>query len=483
MHFNKRAWQVPIRDFVVSHERGNVFAGMGIGKTSESIDTFDELRMFGEANRALVLAPRRVAAFTWPGEIDKWRESFGHLKIAACVGSPDQRLAALRTNADITAMNYENIEWLLETVPEHLWPWDMVFADESTRLKSLRISIQRRKHGDGSYGNEFIAGQGGKRAKALAHIAHKRVRRWINLTGSPAPNGLQDLWGQQWFVDGGRRLGNSFSAFTQRWFRSVNNGFSAFSRIEPMPHSQGEIEALMRECSITIDPADWFDLKKPIESVIRVPLPPKARRAYVDMEKKLFAEIAAGVEVEAFGAGAKLQKCLQIGNGAVFDENKNWHEVHDAKIEALKSVVEEFNGEPILVRYTHTPDRDRILKAFPKFKYLDAKQSTERAWNDGRIPGLVTHAASAGHGLNLQQGGHVLCDFCTDHNLEHDEQIVERIGPMRQMQIGRADQAVYRVRLIAEDTVEEHACLPAVRRKMSVQESFKAAMKMRRLMG
>lgn len=477
MKFNPHVYQRLIADYILEHERCNVFAGMGMGKTTSSIYAFDAMRMFGEAERALVFAPKRVALNTWPGEFTKWKEDFGHLKVAACVGTADQRLAALRSNADVITANYDIIDWLLEIYGDH-FPFDTVFADESTRLKSLRISIQRRQRKDGSWGDEFITGQGGARAKALAAVAHRKVRRWVNLTGSPAPNGIQDLWGQCWFIDGGKRLGNSFSAFSQRWFRQVP-GTGNFTRIEPMPHSQREIENLIRDCSITVDPKDYFDLKDPIEVIRKIKLPPRARKIYDDMEKELFAEIRAGVNVEAISAGSKLQKCMQIANGAVFDDERKWHEVHDEKIEALKSVVEEFNGEPILVRYTHTPDRDRILKAFPKFKYFDDKASTEKAWNDGKIPGLVTHAASAGHGSNLQYGGRVLCDFATDHNLEHDEQIIERIGPMRQTQIGRPDRAVYRVRLIAEDTVEEFSSLPAIRHKWSVQDSLKQAMKIR----
>lgn len=470
--FKPHPYQKIIADYVLNNDRCNVFASMGMGKTTSSIYAFDAMRMFGEAERALVLAPRRVALNTWPGEFTKWRENFGHMKVAACIGTPDQRLAALRSNAHVTTMNYENVEWLIDTLGDE-WPFDTVFADESTRLKSLRVSLQTS-----SKGKEFIKGQGGKRAKLLAKIAHKRVRRWVNLTGSPAPNGIADLWGQQFFIDGGRRLGNSFTAYMDRYFR-LRPGGDGYLKYEPMPFSQKLIEDLMRDCCITIDAKDWFNLKEVIPVTRKIKLPPAARRAYDDMEKKLFAEIAAGVNIEAVSAGSKLQKCLQIANGAVFDDERKWHEVHDAKIEELRSVVEEFNGEPILVRYTHTPDRDRILKAFPKFKYFDDKPSTEKAWNDGKIPGLVTHAASAGHGSNLQYGGHVLCDFATDHNLEHDEQIIERIGPMRQTQIGRPDQAVYRVRLIAEDTVEEHSCLPAIKYKMSVQDSLKQAMKNR----
>lgn len=443
-----------------------------MGKSSSSIYAFDTLRMFGEARRALVLAPKRVARGTWPNEIRKWRESFGHLKIAAAIGTQDQRIAALKSGADITTINYDNLEWLVEIVGEH-WPWDMVIADESTRLKGLRIALQQSKTG-----KDFTRGQGASRAKALAQVAFKKVRRWANLTGSPAPNGVVDLWGQNWFVDGGQRLGTSFTAFQDRWFRSRVNA-DGFSQLVPLAHAQGEIERLMRDCCITVDPRDWFDIKAPIESVIKVPLPPKVRAHYLQMEKEFFAEID-GAPVQAFTSGAKSNKLLQIGNGRVIydTETKAVVDVHDEKLEALKSVVSEANGESILVSYQYRADLAAILKAFPKARALDDNPRTEQEWNEGRIPMLVVHPQSAGHGLNLQDGGRILCDFSTGYNLEYDEQVIERIGPTRQIQSGH-DRAVYRYRLIAEDTVEENVVLPVIQRKCGVQEAFKAAMKQR----
>jgi len=472
MIFTPHPYQKLIGDFVFNHERCNVWAGMGLGKTSETIAIFDALRMFGEAKRLLVIAPKRVARGTWSNEIRKWHESFGHLTIVAAVGTLDQRLAALRTKADITCINYDVLEWLVELAGD-LWPWDMVAADEATRIKGLRISLQTS-----SKGLEFITGQGSKRAKALAQIAFRKVRRWVNLTGSPAPNGLVDLWGQNWFVDRGQRLGSSFTAFKDRWFRSVP-GADGYSKIEPLAFAQAQIEDAMRDVSITIDAKDWFDIKDPIERVVRVDLPPRARAIYDKMEKELFAEIDEMTSVEAFSAGSKSNKCLQIGSGMVYTdtETKAWVPVHDEKIEALKSVVSETNGESIIVSYQFIPERLSILKAFPRARTLD--QVTEDDWNAGRVPFLLVHPASAGHGLNLQDGGRILCDFSTGWNLEYDEQVIERIGPTRQLQSGH-DRAVFRYRLIAADTIEEHSVLPRIKTKASVQDSLKAAMKLRK---
>lgn len=472
MIFTPRPWQTPMADFMLANPRGNIFASMGMGKTTTAVSTFETLRLFGEAQHALVIAPRRVALNTWPDEVVKWHESFGHLTIAAAIGTPDQRLAALRRNADITTINYDNLPWLMDVMGDH-WHWDTVFADESTRLKGLRVTLRTS-----SKGKEFVAGQGSSRAKAIAKVAHRKVRRWYNLTGSPAPNGIVDLWGQMHFVDRGQRLGVSFTEFHNRWFRSFQTP-SGYTQSEPMPHAQSEIERLIKDVSISIQASDWFDLKNVIERNVMVTLPPKARQAYAEMEDELFTQVMRQ-DVEAFNAGSKAQKCLQIANGAVYTDTKTkaWVEVHSAKIDALKSVIEEANGESVLVRYTHIPDRERILKAFPSARFLDNDPATQTLWNAGKIPMLVTHAASAGHGLNLQRGGRILCDFASDYGLEGDEQIIERIGPTRQMQAG-IDRAVYRYRLVAKDTIEEHSVLPRLKLKMSVQDSLKAAVRMR----
>lgn len=475
MIFTPRQYQELIIRFGLDHARGNVFSGMGTGKSVSVIAIYDILRTLGEARRMCVIAPKRVALSTWPAEIEKWHEAFGHLKIAAAVGTPEQRLAAVRSSPDILCINYDSIEWLIEGYGDR-WPFDMVAADESTRLKGLRVGTKVSVKG-----NEFVSGQGAKRARSLADIAHKKVRRWLNLTGSPAPNGIIDLWGQQWFIDGGQRLGRSFTDFERRFFRTFQ--VEGYTRWEPKGHAQREVEDLMRDCSISIDARDWFPIKEPIESRIMIDLPPKARAAYDRMQSELFAQIEREgldrVAVEAHSNGGKAGKCLQIANGTVYHEDREWVEVHREKLDALESVLEEANGESVLIRYTHIPDRERILKAFGKrrkpVRFLDAKGEAQRDWDAGKCH-LLCHAKSAGHGLNLQLGGRILCDYSQDYDLEHDEQIIERIGPTRQMQAG-LDRSVFRRRIVARDTLEETAVLPRLAEKITVQEAFKRAMR------
>lgn len=470
MIYTPRHPQQLIRNFALelSTGRGNIFASPGTGKTSASYEIFDIMRMTGQAKRALVIGPKRVAKNVWTAEREKWSESFGHLSVAAAIGTPDQRRAAIDRKPDILTINYENIEWLVDGFGDD-WPFDTVFADESTRLKGLRVFLQTT-----NTGKTVLKGQGSTRAKSLRNVAHKHVRNWFNLTGSPAPNGVVDLWGQQWFIDAGRRLGTTFGGFKERWFFShmTSDGYSV---IKPRPHAQAEIEQLLKDCCLTIDARDYFDIGQVNEQNIAITLPPAARAAYNDMEKTLFALVDTN-PVEAYNTGGMINKCLQMSSGSVYYAKDQWSVLHNEKIDALDSLVTELNGEPLLVRYCFRPDRERILKAFPRARFLDDKKATEDAWNAGDIPMLVTHAASAGHGLSLQMGGRNLCDYSFNYNAEEDEQIIERIGPTRQMQSG-LDREVRRWRLVATDTLEDRAVLPALKNKFSVQDSLKLAMK------
>lgn len=465
MTFTPREYQRLIRNAVVEVPSINVFAGMGLGKTGALLDAVCVLRLLDRVQHVLVIAPKRVAETTWPDEVRKW--SFP-VDVAVAIGSEKQRIAALRKRAAITTINYDNLPWLIDVLGDD-WFFDMVIADESTRLKGLRISLQTSK-----LGKEFVSGQGSKRAKAMSKVRLKHVKRWVNLTGSPAPNGLQDLWGQQFFIDGGRRLGRSFGSFKERWFRTIRLDYG--SKIEPLVHAKDEITRLMTDCSITVDPRDWFDLRRPQEHVIKVTLPARARVAYDEMESQYYTEVLEG-KVEALNGGAKGNKCRQIAGGCLFDNDGNVIAMHDAKIEALRSIVAEASGASLLVAYQFQPECDAILKAFPQARVLKGKKEIA-AFQDGSLQIGVCHPASAGHGLSLQNNCWIMVDFSTGWNLEEDEQILERIGPVRQLQSG-FDRVVYRYRIVAERTIEEEVVLPRIATKQSVQEAVKAALKKR----
>lgn len=453
--FTPRVYQDAIMEWALDRPRSGIWAGMGMGKTVATLTALDILELV-EPGPTLVLAPLRVASSTWPDEAKKWNH-LRNIEISAVVGTPDERRAALRRPASVYTTNYDNLVWLTEHYGDK-WPFTKVVADESTRLKSFRLR------------------QGGKRAQALGRVAHTKIKRFIELTGTPSPNGLQDLWGQAWFLDRGTRLGRSFDAFKNRWFQAVPGG-DGYQQIKPLPFAQVQIEDLLRDLCISLDARDHFDIAEPIVNVIRVDLPAKARRIYRDMEREMFMQIGEH-EIEAFTAASRTIKCLQLANGAAYvDDAGTFTEVHDAKIQALDSVISEAAGMPVLVAYHFKSDLVRLKRAFPQGRHLDANPATIRDWNAGKIPVLFAHPASAGHGLNLQDGGNILVMFGHWWDLEQYQQIIERIGPTRQAQAGH-DRPVFIHHIVATDTVDE---LVMARRetKREVQDLLLDALKRR----
>lgn len=463
---------------MLDQARCAVFCFMGGGKTSATLMLIDCLQVSGHVNQALILAPLRVARDTWPEEAKKWNQ-FAHLRIVfagddwlpaeraflrawkgaerLAPGDPKRRTAiadwkrlraaaltsflARIAGADAVTINYDRIRELVAILGDQ-WPFGMVVCDESTRVKSFRLQ------------------QGGKRAQALGKVAHTRVKRWVNLTGTPAPNGLEDLWGQTWFLDRGQRLGNTYSAFMDRWFgfrrkQDAVNPDSAYVERIVFPHSQAEIQGLLKDICLTLDPKDWFDLAEPIVNTLYVELPERARKHYREMEKELFTAIE-GNPIEALGQGPKMQKCLQMANGAVYMDDGKWVEVHDEKLDALESVIEEANGAPVLVAYAFKHDKARIMKRFPHAIDIATTAGLKRAKaGQGRV--WVAHPASLGHGVDgLQEHCNTAVFFGLTFNLENQLQMVERIGPVRQKQAGK-DRPVHLHYILAARTVDEVA--------------------------
>jgi len=420
-----------MHNHILSNPRCALNAQMGLGKTVVVLTALDALDRYGfDVWPALVLGPLRVVREVWPTEIDKW-EHLKHLRAITLCGDVKRREAALRNkHQDLYCMNYENIAWLVEKVGDD-WPFKTVIADESVNLKSFRLR------------------QGGQRAGMLRGVAHTKVQRWINLSGTPAPNGLQDLWGQMWFLDGGQRLGRTMDSYRQRWFKKAWNGFG----VEPMPAAAHEIPERISDLCLAVRSADWLPVEKPTVIDVEVTLPPDARRTYDDIEKRMYTETLAE-PLEVFNAAAKTTKCLQMASGAIYtDVEGTWEKVHDAKVDAVKSIVAEAAGAPILVAYQFKSDLARLTAAFPQAKRLDANPSTIKDWNAGKIPVLLMHPQSAGHGLNLQDGGNVIVFFGLGWRLDDYEQAIERIGPVRQLQSGHP-RPVFVYRILARDTLD-----------------------------
>lgn len=459
--FVPRPYQSVIEDYLIDNPRCGIWAFMGAGKTVSALSALDKLFISGyETKPALVIAPLRVAQSTWPDEALKWEHLSG-MEVQPIIGTESERLRALRnSNASVFTLNYENIPWLIEKL-DGKFPFGRIKADESTKLKGFRTR------------------QGTKRAHALDEVAHLKATGFNEFTGTPSPNGLKDLWGQIYFLDKGQRLGRSYEAFKQRWFQMSFDGYS----LNPLPYAQEQIQEKLRDICLSLNPTDYFDLKEPIEIMVYVDLPPEARRKYQEMEKEAFTEIESH-PIEAFNAASRTNKCLQIANGAAYidpsiheDGNSKkqiWKEVHDQKIQALESIIEKAAGAPVLVAYHFKSDLQRLRAAFPKGRVLDKDPKTIRAWNAKEVSLLFAHPASAGHGLNLQDGGNILVFFGHNWNLEEYLQIIERIGPMRQLQAGY-NRNVFIYYIIARDTMDEDV-MQRRKTKKTVQDTLLEAM-------
>ena len=442
-HYIPKPYQPLMTNHMIDVPRCAVWCGMGGGKSVATLTALLAI-LLTEGGRVLILAPLRVARDTWPEETKKWHHT-KHLDIMPIVGSETERLAALRYDNPISTCNYENLPWLIEHLGDR-WPFTIVVADESTRLKSLRLSYRTSKTG-----KQFLAGQGGKRTRALGTIAHTKIKRFIQLTGTPASNGLKDLWGCVWFLDAGARLGRTHTAFMQRWFKTDYDGYGTVA----MPHAQEQIQDALRDLCITVDPKDWFDLKEPFINNVYVTLPAKARALYREMEKEMFVKLEEH-GIEAANAAVLTGKLLQIANGAVYiDEKHNWKEIHDAKIQAVESIISETDGVPLLVAYNFKSDLARLQRAFPKAVLL-SDPAGAKAFKAGSAAMGLGHAKSIGHGYDgLQEHCWNIVFFGHDWNLEEYQQIIERVGPMRQEQSGHGDRLVTIHHIIARDTVDE----------------------------
>lgn len=446
--YNPRAFAPLVSDFFASRRRCQLWAKPGMGKTVLTLTHIaNGIDLCGDDYPSLIAAPKRVARDGWATEAAKW-EHLRHLEIVPIIGSVEERERALKRlgHAQVFTINYDNLPWLKEWFDSRMiaWPFRRVVPDEATKLKGFRVQ------------------QGGVRAAALGAIAHKHTREWINLTGTPSPNGLKDLWGQTWFIDEGQRLGRSYSAFEERWFayKRVKDAISHKVGIVPviMPFAQEQIQAKLKDICLALDPRDWFDLQEPIVNIIPVKLPASARAKYRDLEREMFA-MFGDFQVEIFNAAGLTNKCLQAANGAVYLDPERygkgtWVEVHDEKLEALSELMDATGDDPLLVAYQFKSDLARLLRRFPDALDLATDEGLAAA-KQGKGKLWLAHPASVGHGVDgLQKWCNRLVYFAQDWNLEYHDQLLERVGPMRQYQEGRTD-GFFIDYIVAEDTVDE----------------------------
>jgi SNF2 family DNA or RNA helicase len=445
--------------FLREHPRCNLFATPGAGKTGMVYSLLSVLQLAGSSYfPALVIAPKAVCEMTWPAEARKWT-AFNDLRVVQLLGDEQMRTNGLLSWGDVYLINYENLPWLIQQYAGKPWPFKIVIADESTKLKNLAV------HAKSNLAN--VTSQGSKRARALAAIA-QHTGRWINLTGTPVPNGYQDLWGQQWFIDFGQRLGSDRSKYLKRWF--VTNPYSRQTELRH-PDCQHEIDRLLSDCTLSIRAEDWMNVQAPNYVEREVRLPQAAMALYKKMERDFWIEIQqleSRHEVTAVNAAALSQKLLQIASGTVIHDGKVATHVHDAKVEALQSIVDELQ-EPLLVAYWYKAEEALLKKAFPDFRIFKGADD-EADWNAGKIKLMGVHPQSAGHGVNLQYGGRAMAHFTHTWNAELREQVEARIAPLRQQSAG-FKRAVIHYDLLAAGTLDRDV-RERVGQKLDVQTAL-----------
>ncbi|WP_438435425.1 SNF2-related protein [Gorillibacterium sp. sgz500922] len=428
-----------------------LFLEMGLGKTVSTLTAVDRLlNDYFDADRVLVIAPLRVAEDTWAREIDKW-DHLGHLRISKVLGSADQRRRALKAEADLWVVNRENVEWLVGEYGSK-WPFDTVVIDELSSFKNHQS----------------------KRFKALRRV-RPLIKRLVGLTGTPAPNGLMDLWAPVYLLDQGERLGKTITGFRDRYFLPGERSGHVVYNWKQKQEAESRIYEAIGDIAVSMKAEDWLELPERIDRAVPVRLTGKAAELYKKLEKELLIEYA-DADVVAQTAAVLSNKLLQMASGAVYDDDRGVKLIHDAKLDALEDIIEAANGKPIMVFYNFQHSLSRIQVRFPQARVLrKGTEGTEdiAAWNNDEIPLLLLHPKSAGHGLNLQESScRTVVWFDQIWSLEEDQQAnarVHRQGVRHNIVV---------IRLVAEGTMDEEA-VEALERKAAGQEALMQAVKAR----
>ncbi len=407
MEFIPHNYQKYCIDRAVTDKSLGLLLDMGLGKTIITLTAINELiysRL--DVDRVLVIAPKKVAESTWSKEVEKW-EHLRLLRVSKVLGTLKQRIKALNTPADIYVINRENVQWLVEYY-QNAWPFDMVVIDELSSFKNHQS----------------------KRFKSLKMVRDK-IDRIIGLTGTPAPNGLIDIWAQIYLLDKGQRLEKNITAFRERYFDYTRYGDQAFGKYDLKTGSDESIQNKISDICISMKAEDYLELPDIIYNTISIELDDKARKSYDELEKEMVLEIIeTGDTIDVTSAAALTTKLLQLSNGALYDEDRKVHEVHNCKIEAFMELIEQLNGQPALVFYSFQHDLERIKKVLLKSKLRVRVMKTDKDiddWNNKEIDILLTHPMSAAYGLNLQQGGNQVIWFGLTWSLELYQQANKRL--------------------------------------------------------
>ena len=391
MKYKAHDYQAYATNFILEHPISAVFLDMGLGKSIITLSAIFDLCLDSFlVRKVLVIAPLRVARDTWPAEIHKWDHLHG-LTYSVAVGTEAERKAALRQRVSVYIINRENVQWLIEEsgIP---FDYDMVVIDELSSFKSYQA----------------------KRFRTLLKV-RPGIKRIVGLTGTPSSNGLMDLWAEFRILDMGKRLGRFITHYRNTFFRpDKRNGQVVFS-YKPLPGAEEQIYDAISDITISMKAVDHLDMPECVHNDAIVTLSETERKAYDAMKQDLVISLK-GEEIDAGNAAALANKLSQMANGAVYDENHKVRHIHDKKLDALEDLIEAANGKPVLVAYWYQHDLDRIVE---RFKAVPLKAAGDiRKWKEGKIPVAAIHPASAGHGLNIQDGGHILIWFGLTWSLE-----------------------------------------------------------------
>jgi SNF2 family DNA or RNA helicase len=418
-------------------------AEMGLGKTAAVLKAIQVMLDEGFITNVLIVAPLRVSENTWPEEIAKWTFS-RHLTYRIVTGTEKQRRAALDQPAQITIINRENVRWLREFTGTRKWVYDMLVYDEASRLKSGRKRTNPQPRADGSMPAKKLTELG-----SLRRVRFK-FKRIVELSGTPAPNGLIDLWGPIYLLDQGRRLGSSITAYKKRWFRPADNGYG----VEPLPSAEASIMREIKDIFYSLREEDYLKLPPLIPVDHRVKLKPRDMDLYKEFQREMAIEVRDNEGnpqmLEAINNGVLTNKLLQFANGSLYLEDKEVKKIHDLKLDVLDSIIQEAEGRPILCAYSFQFDKAAIKKRFPFVRIYGESKNDNRDWNAGRIKLLLTHPASAGHGLNFQHGSNIAVWYGLTWSLELYLQFRKRLH-----RSGQKEDKVFLHRIITEGTVDE----------------------------
>ena len=399
MKYKPHNYQQFATDFILNQSICCLMLDMGLGKTVITLTALWQLALDSfDVSRVLVIAPKRVAEDTWSKELAKWEHLTG-LTSSLVLGSAAERKAALQRKAFLYIINRENVAWL---VKNHYWDFDMVVIDELSSFKSNKA----------------------ERFKAMKKV-RPMVTRIVGLTGTPAPNTLLDLWPQMYLMDMGQRLGRFIGGFRDRFFLPDKRNREIIYSYKPREGAEDAIYALISDICISMKAADYLDMPERIDNRIEVSMSPKERKLYDDFQKDMVLSID-DEELDAANAASLSNKLLQMANGAVYGEDKKVIPIHDRKLDALEDLVEAANGKPLLVAYWYKHDLQRIKARFKNARCIDTAKDIDD-WNAGKIPLALIHPASAGHGLNLQDGGCTIVWFGLTWSLELYQQLNARL--------------------------------------------------------